>query len=152
MRVAITSHRLHSAEDAAKAKAVMKGIVEDPQVDKVFFGGAKGLDTVCLAAALELRRGSRPQLVVLVPNRVEDQPYEARLVITRADQVVELGFPITIQDGWAAYRLRNTELVERADVLVALWDGKAKSGTAHAVGVANKLGRRMIHIQVSGGH
>ncbi|MCK5612324.1 DUF1273 family protein, partial [Candidatus Pacearchaeota archaeon] len=37
-----------------------------------------------------------------------------------------------------AYLNRNTAMVEQSDECIAVWDG-SRSGTSHAVGVANKL-------------
>lgn len=46
--------------------------------------------------------------------------------------------------GKAAGFIRNKELVERADVVVAFWDGKSR-GTKHTIDLARKAGKE-VHV------
>ena len=47
--------------------------------------------------------------------------------------------------GRAAGPVRNQEMVDRADALVAFWDGKSR-GTAHIIGAARRQQLSLIHI------
>lgn len=49
--------------------------------------------------------------------------------------------------GRAAGPLRNREIVERSEAVIAFWDGASK-GTAHAIDYARKVGKRVIVIGV----
>jgi uncharacterized phage-like protein YoqJ len=149
--VGITSHRKFTAADMGKARRAIKSLIENPNVERILFGGAIGLDTICLEAALEFRTTpSKPELVVIVPNRIQHQPRQAQRAIHRADTVLELGLPITLDDGYRAYKVRNTKIVEASDVIVALWNEDPQTGTGHAVGVAKKMGKKVIIVKVTG--
>lgn len=134
-----------------RARDAIRSLVANPKVDTLVFGGAIGLDTVCLEAALEFRTDrNRPELMVFVPNRVDDQPAPAARAIRRADVVLEMKNPITASDGYKSFKLRNQRMVEFAGVLVAFWNGDPKTGTGHAVAYARKIGRKVVIITVSG--
>ncbi|MBI5487787.1 MAG: hypothetical protein HY905_10685 [Deltaproteobacteria bacterium] len=177
-RVAITGNRGITGEDREKIRAKMRELVGDPGVAAIFFGGATGADTEALAAALEFRnfaqrpqrpqrtqRGEvsrrdaetqrgpakRPRLVVVVPDTVEGQPKETWETSRRADEIVELGHPIRVEDRWRAYHLRNQRLVAEATELVAFWNGDPRSGTAATIALARKRGMGVEIVEVEGG-
>jgi uncharacterized phage-like protein YoqJ len=119
-------------------------------IEELWFGGARGTDTVALLAALAHRKEGRPKLVVVVPDKVSRQPYEAQAAIRRADQVIELGHPITKEDRYAAFKERNVYLVDHTSFLVAFWTGDYKTGTGHAVAYAERDGIKVYKIPVRG--
>ena len=49
--------------------------------------------------------------------------------------------------GKSAGFLRNKEIVEAADIVLAFWDGKSK-GTQHSFKLAEKLGKKIFIIKV----
>ncbi|MBI5499510.1 MAG: hypothetical protein HY907_04670 [Deltaproteobacteria bacterium] len=109
----------------------------------------------------ESRRGSRrgvgapkelrPRLIVVLPDTVEAQPKETWETSRRADEIVELGHPIRVEDRWRAYHLRNRRLVAEATELVAFWNGDPKSGTASTIRLARKRGMAVAIVEVEGG-
>lgn len=111
--------------------------------EEVLFGGARGTDTVALAAACAMLGGTRPpKLTVIVPKRVKDQPLEAREWISEcADEVIELNAP---RLDTKAYWQRNKALISRADGLVAFWDGHS-GGTGMTIRLAEEMGKP-VHI------
>lgn len=149
MIVAITGHRKLSPDDAALVTARVEALIYDVRPSVVIFGGAVGVDTVALAAAQHHRshhggtvRAHRSRLVVIVPDVVAAQPHEAREAIRLyADEVVEMRHTITRTDGWAAYRLRNEAMVDRAARVLAFWDGDARTGTGSCLAYAQRMGR-----------
>ncbi len=145
--VSVTGHRDLTEANRLRVWAAMKGLIMNPKVDEIWFGGAKGADNEALKAALH-HRGSAlvPRLVVVVPDTVSQQPWECQVIIQRADQRIELGLPITADDRYAAYHRRNEFLVDHASLLVAFWDGKKSSGTSSTVNYAKKTNCLFKHI------
>lgn len=147
MKVAISGVRDISPHDLP----VIEGIVSDILFEKpeeIFFGGARGVDTVALAAACAILQGSRPpKLTVIVPKRLKDQPFEAQEWIKEcADEVIELkAARLDIE----AYRRRNMELIRRADGLVAFWDGRS-GGTGMTIELAHEAGIPVEVIEILG--
>jgi hypothetical protein len=129
----------------------MKGLVGNPTLDAIYFGGAKGTDTEALKAALHYRTGKKPWLVVVVPDTVEVQPGETHEWARKADEVIELRNHISKDDSFASFRTRNQYLVDVATFLVAFWNGLYKSGTGQAVRMAEKVGLVFYKIPVTGG-
>ena len=110
--------------------------VEAPHATEIRFGGAIGVDTVALEACCYLRSKVWPELVVIVPYRVEDQPLAARKVIeTCADEVIELDLP---RIGRSALQ-RNDALLDGANRLIAFTDGRTKGGTWYTIERARDL-------------
>lgn len=106
-------------------------------------GGAAGVDTLALRFLARAEGG----LVVAVPARLEDQPFEARDAVEqvrsagRLKRLVELAHPGGV--GPAAFTARNRWLVEHSDLVIgfplaATDDG---SGTWETLAYAAKLGK-----------
>ncbi|MBQ9942055.1 MAG: DUF2493 domain-containing protein [Christensenellaceae bacterium] len=51
--------------------------------------------------------------------------------------------------GRRAPLVRNQQIAEYADVMLAFWDGRS-SGTAHAISCARRLGKKVIIVPVAG--
>jgi hypothetical protein len=148
--VSVTGHRSLTAKDLDRVRKGAQALVSNPTIDAIYFGGAKGVDTQALKAALEFRTDKRPWLVVVVPNTVEDQPWDTRVWTRKADEVIELHNPITKDNKYASYRIRNQYLVDICMFLVAFFNGDYKSGTGQAVRMAEKDGLSVYKIPVTG--
>lgn len=142
MRIAITGIRDVSPGDLPVIEDGMMEVLSE-RPEGLFFGGARGTDTVALAGACTALAGRRPPaLVVVVPKRLSDQPLAAQEWAREcADEIVELRAPRLDP---AAYRRRNEALVARADGLVAFWDG-SPGGTEMTIGIAEAAGKP-VHI------
>lgn len=147
MKIAITGHRdLKTVDHATVVDRVVRFL--DDGVTDVYMGGAVGVDTLVLETLLA--QPKRPRLVTVVPCRVEDQSVMIRDLIRRSDEVVELCVPITRQDGWQAYRVRNQFLVDRGvDRLVAFHNGSTDSGTWQTMRYARQIGRIVEVVGIS---
>ena len=86
-------------------------------VELIITGGAKGVDTLAEAYAKE--RG--------IPTVTVKPCYE--------------------RYGRAAPILRDEEMVDLADAVLVIWDGKSK-GTQHTVAYAQKVNKRLIIVQI----
>lgn len=147
--VVISGHRDISPDDVRKVWAAMKLIIENPSVDEIWIGGARGVDDEALKASLHYRGDrKKPMLVVVVPDKVVHQPRQCWEFIRRADRVIELEQPITAADKFASYRNRNEFMLNHGSVLVAFWNGK-RSGTGNAVSYAKKLSIPVKHISIA---
>jgi len=149
-RVAVTGNRRLTTADRVVIRRVLRELLADDEVETIYFGGALGADTEALRAALDLRRGNRPRLVVVLPDTLDVQPLATRDVSRRADEVVELRRPIDAADGWRAYHARNRWMVDRASLVVAFWDGDPRSGTGATVAYARRRGVAVRIVEVEG--
>lgn len=79
----------------------------------VVFGGARGVDTVALEAAGRARgRTKRPYLLVVVPGRVDEQPYPSAVTIREwADEIIELRLPLARP---VSFSTRNSRMLVEA--------------------------------------
>lgn len=135
----------------------MLELLKDETVDTIYFGGAVGVDTYALASCIGKRTRPSglffgPRLVVVCPDTLEQQPPLARNWAKYADEVVELGCPITARDGYKSYRDRNIFMVDRAaetgGFLVAFWNGLPKGGTYHTIQYAQTVGVPIVVFSV----
>lgn len=120
---------------------VERGIGYLIDVDEIRFGGAQGVDTVALAAAIELVDAHSR---VIVPGRLVDQPLESQRVARRASEVVEMGMRLDRQ----AYLRRNDALLEGADLLVAFTNGRISGGTAYTMRRAREAKIAVVTVPV----
>jgi predicted Rossmann fold nucleotide-binding protein DprA/Smf involved in DNA uptake len=141
IKVAISGIRdLDEASEAVVSLRVAELLSVEPA--EVIFGGARGTDTVALAAAC-LSKSPKVKIVVMVPGKAADQPQEARGWISQcADEIVELGLPV--RQKWT-YLARNRAMIARAGMLLAFWDGEP-GGTAYTVAEATKAGLA-VHVE-----
>jgi hypothetical protein len=147
----ITAHRDLAPSDAAVIQGAMQTLVAHPSVDAIYFGGARGGDTIALQAALYFRQGQRPWLTVVVPDRVEKQPVETHFWTRKADEVIELRNEITKADYFQSFTIRDRYLVDVATYLVAFFNDNYKTGTGKTVRMAEKDGLQVHKIKVVGG-
>jgi hypothetical protein len=99
--------------DYALLKEKLDYFAESNSVSCVVSGGAKGADS--LAARWATERGI--QLLEFLPD------WE--------------------KHGKSAGVIRNSQIIEKADVCVAFWDGKSR-GTAHSISLARSKGVRLL--------
>ncbi len=147
MKVAISGVRDISSHDYP----IIEGVVSDILFERpgeIFFGGARGTDTVALAAACAILEGTRPpKLTVIVPKRLKDQPMEAQEWAKEcADEIVELK---AAQLDTEAFRRRNLRLIRHADGLVAFWDGRS-GGTGMTIALAQEAGIPVEVVRILG--
>lgn len=91
-----------------KDYSFLKNVCEKYEMVEIISGGAKGADSLAEKYAKE----KNIQTKIFLPN--------------------------WNKHGKAAGFIRNTEIVERADMVIAFWDGKSK-GTDHSITIAEKM-------------
>ncbi|MGC0318731.1 hypothetical protein [Kitasatospora acidiphila] len=143
--VAVTGHMDLAERTAFLVRAALRELLAEQRGPLVGISClAPGADSLFAEAVLE----AHGSLLVVLPSR----DYRAAQVraahaqdfdrlLTSAEEVVVLPFETA---GREAYEAANKELVRRADLLVAVWDGSAPSGngggTADAVQDARDAG------------
>jgi uncharacterized phage-like protein YoqJ len=147
--VAITGHRTLGPVSIKRVWAAAETLLKNRTIDGFYLGGASGVDTEFLKAALQYRVGFHPKLIVVVPDTVEKQPESTRGWTRRADEVVELLEPITADNRYLSYKKRNEYLVDQSTSLIAFFNGNFKSGTGSAINYAKKCGKTVYTIAVS---
>lgn len=111
---------------------------------------ARGADQVFADAVLDLAG----QLEVVVPaqdyfDRITDPDSRARCDEYLARAVTVDTLPYTTA-GHDAYLAASHRLIDRCDLLVAVWDGSRTSGTGDAVAYAQRHGRETVVIWPEG--
>ena len=146
LRCAFTGHRpqrfMFGAEDDARCTA-LKGVIRAQilsliaQGYEVFYTGmALGTDTWCAEAVLSLK-AAHPniRLIAVVPCQTQADAWPAKQrqryfnILMRCDgmkAISRLYTPTCMLE-------RNRYLVDNADIVLAVYDGKPRGGTAHAV-------------------
>jgi predicted Rossmann fold nucleotide-binding protein DprA/Smf involved in DNA uptake len=99
---------------------------------KVISGGARGVDSIAIEAAKSAG--------------FDWEEFKAAWEdLTQPDAVIKERDDGTKYDAKAGYR-RNTILVEKADKVIAFWDGTSK-GTMDSVNKAKRLGKEVVIIK-----
>lgn len=165
MVVSVTGHRrlaksVEAVVHAALRTAVRRLANRHPGVT-VISGMALGVDQLAALAVLEARDDGLPcRLLCAVPFRGQEEPWREfdrqvyRSILRRADQVHVL-HPHRPQNTDEARRLlltRNVWMVEQADLLLAVWDGRPGGGTAWTVRKALELGRKVARLDPGNPH
>lgn len=146
---AITGHRTLGPISIRRVWTAAETLLKNLTIDVVYLGGASGVDTEFLKAALQYRVGLHPKLIVVVPDTVERQPVSTREWTRRADGVVELLEPITAENRYLSYKKRNKYIIDQGTFLIAFFNGNLKSGTGSAINYAKKCGKKVYTIPVS---
>jgi hypothetical protein len=130
--VAVTGHMDLTAETAARVRAALRQLLTTLPDDGRSLVGvsclAPGADTLFAEAVLE----AGGALTVVLPSldyrmaevRADHAPVFDRLLAAAA-QVVKLPYEHADRE---AYEQANAELIKRADLLVAVWDGTPPMG------------------------
>lgn len=145
----ITGHRNIGPRSTKRVWTAAATLLRNLSIDEVYLGGASGVDTEFLKAALRHRESTKPKLIVVVPDTVDRQPVSTRHWTRQADLIIELQEPITDDNRYLSYKKRNEYLVDRGTFLVAFFNGNFKSGTGQAITYARKSGKTVYTIPVS---
>lgn len=115
---------------------------------------ALGVDTWAAEAVLLCGHLTNPEhhqyrLIAVIPfvGQQNKWPIESQLkwtkIIHKADDLFFVD-----KEGYAPWKLtnRNKWMVDRSDVVIAVWDGEKKGGTYHCVSYAEKQGKKIINL------
>ena len=134
MVVAVSGHRDVVGGAVEQLQCAVIAVI-DSGAEELRLGGALGTDHIAL---LEAHRHGGVRIVVVVPATTKAIPAGTRdAVLECADEVVEMG--LDPRAPWS-YLRRNDRLLDGAEVLLALYDGRRTGGTAYTVREARKRG------------
>lgn len=135
MTLTLTGHRPERlVGKEAVIKDWIKQKVQELNPDKIISGMAKGADQMLCDIAMELNI----PLICAFPYRhalsESEQTYAAYAEEVRYET-----------DNWykACYLKRDEWMVDHADIVLAVWDGKPKGGTYYTKSYAEKKGVRV---------
>lgn len=147
MKIAITGSRDIPEGRREVIDEKMATLVDDPDVDVIHFGGARGTDTIALIAAAERRKNARSEFVGVVPWTIDEQPKSGQKALDNfADKIVELEHSAPTGTG-GGYQARNVEMIDRADRIVAFWNGEP-GGTKNTIDAARDSGKPVEVIEL----
>ena len=164
LRIGVTGHRDLCADDAALTDAVAEalaridsrrraGTTATPVGLAVVSALAEGADR--LVARLAMLRGA--SLEVVLPMSPSDYVTDFKLVSSRDEFDALLAQATMVSElGWTgerdeAYERAGRVIVDRSDVVLALWDGQAargRGGTAEIVSYAQQQGVPVLRVGV----
>jgi len=139
MKLAITGHRDISPDCYDLIYLALWEILTSEEVDELITGGARGVDTISLMFAWNIRKElSIPlKLAVIIPFTIYDQPKNiVNILNSLCDEIIELKLP---KSRWAFLR-RDDKLVEIADEVIAFY-GERAGGTEYTIEHALKKGK-----------
>lgn len=165
MTVAVTGHRklaraVEPVIHAALQHAARRLAARYPGVT-VISGMALGVDQLAALAVLGARDADFPcRLLCAVPFPGQDRlwgEFDRRVyqsILERADEVRVLhpDEPRTPEEARRLLLARNAWMVEQADLLLAVWDGRPGGGTAWTVRKALKLGKKVARLDPGNPH
>lgn len=124
-------------------------LITERNVRHFISGMALGVDTYAAQAVLKLRE-LYPEITLecALPCKGQDKRWkkadreEYARILAAADRVTLL------QEAYTTFcmQLRDAYMVENADIVLAVWDGRETGGTAYTVNCAKKRGRTVVVI------
>lgn len=116
-------------KDYSILKCIMTSLFSDIRILEIISGGAKGADTLARQYAEE----KEIPLKEFLPDWDN---------ISHPDAIVKTNRWGKKYDSRAGFR-RNRLIIERADIVLALWNGKSK-GTKNSIDIAEKLKKNLM--------
>lgn len=159
MKAAFTGHRPESFQFTRDSdeyydleQMIWKEICQliEDGCDTFYCGAARGADIMCGEIVLteKITRYPDVKLICAIPFKEQAKGWgiiwkmQYQELLRGADKIVQLC------DGYepGCYHIRNRYMVDNSDVLLAVYNGEPKGGTAYTVNYARKKGKRIIII------
>lgn len=150
MNVSITGHRPEKIKNSELVKTKLAEAYEDLGVFRVIQGMAAGVDLWSAYAAF---MAEIPYVCAIpwkghAPRKIDRVAYE--LALKNADEIHYVNDSDKYPGPWV-YQERNIWMVDRADTVIAVWDGIEKGGTWNCVEYAFKKGVPIYRINPDSG-
>lgn len=119
----------------------------DMGVTTFICGMAMGVDMDIAETVIKIRKEFNLELrlecAIPFPDQVKGFPYSWKIryndIIARADKVTVIGSKYSKQ----CYHERNRYMIDRCNILFAVWNGKQKGGTAYTIKYAYKMNKKV---------
>ncbi|WP_433464368.1 hypothetical protein [Spirillospora sp. CA-128828] len=147
-RIAITGHRDLTAQSARTVEAQIRDLL-DPHAPELVGVSclAEGVDQIFATVVLEL--GGTLEAVVCAADRHHDLPASARglydRMLAEATEIHQLPFARSTS---YAHQAANLVMLESAEELIAVWDGRPASGRGGTAEVVEEARRRGIPVRL----
>ena len=134
-----------NASEYLKLKETLRGVIEkkiEEGIDTFFTGMALGVDMLAAEAVLEVKKThSDITLIAVIPCVGQENKWSEENRKKYASLVLRCDSVVTISERYnrACMHIRNRYLVDRADSMIAVWDG-SPGGTGGTVALAEKRG------------
>lgn len=145
MKVAITGHRPENILDEKWTREAIQESLKIMEASLVIQGMAAGVDLWSAAAAWKLNLpyiAARPW-ATHTAGKANTVAYE--WVLKNAVEVVNIS-DATSYPGPQIYKTRNIYMVDKGDVVLAVWNGLTYGGTYHAVQYAIQADKKIFRI------
>lgn len=158
MKIAVTGHRPNriygyniTNSEWMNLKEQFKTLLKQYDCDEAYTGMALGVDTVFALAVLELRNeGYDIKLHCAIPCRNHPcrWPKESQDMYHKILEQADIVTLVTDEPFKPELMLiRNCYMVDHVDVVIAVWDGGERGGTAHCVRYAAKKDKEVVVIK-----
>jgi uncharacterized phage-like protein YoqJ len=143
--IAITGHRPEDLQNFDWIRETLASVLKEENPDLLYQGMAAGADLLAAQVSYELGipyvatkpwAGHSP--------RTEDRVLYQE-ILDRAESIVEVDPDEDFAGVWV-YHNRNKYMVDHADLVVAIWNGKETGGTATCTKYARDKGKLVIQI------
>lgn len=146
MIVAFTGHRIERLGEATeRTKSAIEEFLRDARPDRVISGMATGVDQY----AAQIAHSLDIPWIAAVPFlgqalRWTREQARAYLDIIRTANQIEV-----ISESYhpGVYHKRDRWMVDRCDVLAAVWDGKENGGTYETIRYAQRIGKEIRYLE-----
>jgi uncharacterized phage-like protein YoqJ len=130
--VAITGHRPERIKDMSLVEKALEDAYNELEVSKVIQGMAAGVDLLAAKVAyrMEIPFVSARPWAGHKPRIADD--YNYMMAMNYAVEVVNVDPSVKYRGPWV-YHNRNEWMVDRAELLIAVWDGTKKGGTFNCI-------------------
>lgn len=143
--VAITGHRADSFTNEVWVRKTIREVLGDIPASHVIQGMANGVDLWSAAEAWHL--GLPFTAVKPWATHSAGQKWNAAYEWAEKNaEKIQVISPATTYPGVQIYQTRNIWMVDHADVVLAVWDGRNKGGTYACIQYALKEGKAIYRI------
>ena len=164
MSIAFTGHRPESlpfgtnegSEDYRKIKTLLQREIKhwaDRGHDTFYEGVARGMDIIFGELVLLAKKEGYPQLklVGVIPHEEQAARWSEAWRNRYFDLMANSDDEVLISHQYTkdCYHSRNRYMVDHAQVLIAVYNGSDKGGTAYTVNYARALGRTIVVVDPS---
>lgn len=145
MKISITGHRPEKLANFEWVDSTLAETFQELQPEIIFTGMAAGVDLLAadIANRLNIEYIAARPWAGHKPRQEDEDLY--RKIISYAKEVINVDKSETYPGVWV-YHNRNKLMVDRSDLLVAVWDGSSTGGTASCVKYAQSLKRTIIQL------
>jgi uncharacterized phage-like protein YoqJ len=143
--VAITGHRPEKLKNLGWIDSELSRVLIKLNTTLLYQGMAAGVDlmSATIAKRLDIPYVAARPWAGHTPRQQDQDRYA--VVLNQAQSVVNVS-PETNYLGPWQYHQRNEYMVDHADIVVAVWDGDPKGGTAACVRYAQKKGLDVVRL------